>query len=638
MTDGADIVYGGASINETGIKTKIEDANPNASQIETETEIETETYPIPDVKYLGLPKSLIKGLHSELPNPYYKQQTKEIEEHRDYSHPTEHIIRTIVSQYGPFSEISEAKLSKIIDENKKETEKQNYGNTGEEFDVEMKDQDSEHENENGSSNDGTEKSDIKDQDDELQSEAEFYEKRNEMLKNVRQALGASTVALDLVSLVLSSVRPAAGSSSMSKHLSENVKIGSLSCSKTVPKPTTKDEILDSMKIGRGWKLQSLAESSTFVRESVDRLRNEAQKERRYWDDVLDVLKANELITNVTVPVRNNGKMMQQKKVMAVKYGFRDSGSDYFDKGIALLEKSKVDGRLVFVKMEQNEREKIWGGDKIVSVKIFHKGLLVGQSDSYGTLKNAIEEDDGFVNKIKNSRFFIFENELFWHLVKEAAGLINLHVTVDDNIIKIGLRAFYIQIENLDAKSKDLSETTPVLPLNDRADKIIKFFRILLCTNNSKNMRKQNIPPVAMGRDGNFSKSRQGFLIRPLIMYTEHNLMIKEMENVIKQISPAIQVSTKRYINDPNNYTDNDVCVNDDPFIRIYSKVSPISTIEFQSGDLNVRMDLVSNYNTLHITMEVKIFKTSTKEQVLKSTFNYKKDLQDCLSWVLKQYK
>ena len=622
-----------------------------------DTDEKAGTYPLPSIEYLNFNESLIEGVHNDLPNPYYRQQAYIANERSDYAHPTENIIRSIIREYGPFSELTEEKLGRLVEQ-----------------DTDSMDVDDG--NENGSGN-GVDSSELLENSSSagMEKEVEFYAARDEILKCVREALGSSTLTLDFVSLLLSSVRPAAGSSSMSPHLKENIKIGSLSCDRIVPNIPDPDEErrqhnIESMTFGRGLKLQSLQKSASLVKDSVQQLKKNLDDENTYWNEVLDVLKENELITTVSAPLTvpgssggfsKQGSSVRQRRVLSVKYGYGDSGSDYFDNGIAILQKGEG-GHIVFEKLNKNEREKTWGGPKIVSVKIFKKPTyanespqLIGQSDSYGMLKREIiYEDESFVLKVKNSRFFIFENELFWHLMKEAAGLITVQVSVVDSCIKVDLVGCYLQLEALDIGSEEAKIPTPQLPANSRADQIIKFFRILLCANNYKNIQKLRIPPVALSKEATAQKNKHGVLIRPVIMYTKHNHMIDQFKEMLRSLLLELgtddakakeiidgNLIVKKYVNDPNLLQQFQLlkrCYNNDPFLRVYSKMAPSSLLILKNGNLKVWIELNSSYTTLHISMNVKVTKIDSGETLLESTFNSKEDVEQCLSWILKQHK
>lgn len=637
---------------------------------------ESQVYPIAKPEYLNFNASLMHGEHQDLPNAYYKEQLVKERERNDYSHLTDNVIRSMIMEYGPLDELTEDKLNGLIS-----AEKNGEGS--------MMEVDGDNERDGGESTspggkegeDGLGTSSVSIDEGspggEPTPEMQFYKTRDELLQCVQSALGSSTLSLDFVSLLLSSVRPAAGSSSMSPHLKQNIKIGSLSCDKITPNITDLEDHenrrrIESMNIGRGWKLESLKKSSSLLKSSVERLRKNLDEETTYWNEVLDVLDANELITAVNAPVllpktasgtaiHNKQKtILRQKKVLAVKYGYADSGSDYFDNGIAVLKKGE-EGHLEFEKLSQSERERTWGGEKIVSVKIFNnpKGTneqprLIGQSDSFGTLQKEIISGDNisFVSKVKNSRFFIFENELFWHLVKEAAGLITAQVRVADSCIIMELFDCCIHIESLDIACEELKCPTPELPQNKRADNIIKFFRILLCGINHKNVEKLNIPPIALTKDVTVPKNRHSVLIRPILMYTRHNRMINKFKKML--FSLLLDVGTveseaqriieenlkiRKYINDPNElqkFKTSKRCYNNDPFLRVYSKMAPTSLLILKFRGLKIWIELVSSYSTLHTTINVKVIKLDGNETILESIFNSKRDVELCLSWILKQ--
>lgn len=639
------------------------------SMEKSETSEVDSIYPLPQINYLKFNTSIIKGEHLDLPNPYYRQQLEAERELNDYTHLSENTVRRIIDKYGSFNRLSEEKIQNILDGYAQVGTQLNRGDG-------LMDDGSKFEDFNAF-NDISE--DVKND----QSLIDVNVRREELLNNVRTALGSSTLALDFVSLLLSGAKPNAGLSSLSDHIKQNLKAGSLSADKVSldvadPQEHEQQKESESMKIGSGWKLESLKKSSELLKETVKNLNKSLDERHTYWNEVLEVLEANEVITAVTTQVAvepgrsssslplssslktNQNGEVKQKKVLAVKYGYGDSGSEYFDKGIAILKQGE-EGHLEFEKLNQNEREKTWGGEKIVSVKLFRYAQapneqpeLVGQSDSYGTIeREVIKNSNSFVSKIKNSRFFIFENELFWQLMKEAAGLVTFRIhVIGSSRIQIELYDTIIQIDSLDIDSEELQKPTPKLLQNQRADNMVKLFRILLCANNYKNVQKLFTPRVALNKDQNVMKSRHGFLLRPLLMYTKHNHTIHKLEKLLFDLLLEIgmdevdakatftnNMTIKKYVNDPNQlqqFQNSKRCYNNDPFLRVSSKLAPISMLILKVRGLLICIKLESSYTTLHITMNVKVTKVEDKQILLESTFNSKRDTIKCLSWILQQ--
>lgn len=614
------------------------------------------SYEIPEPSYLKFNPSLIEGKHKDLPNPYYRQKEEISKQRIDYAHPTADVIRSIVNEYGTFSNLTEEKLEELLNsenDSMMDIDKDDTQRIGK------------------AQNPNIDNHDL-----------EFYKRRDEMLKHVRTALGASTWSLDFVSLLISSVRPTTGSSSMSPHVKQSLKLGSLSCDRIYPKPTNKDEgeskkQQEAAKVGHGWKVQSLQKASEYIKNAVNRMRQDLEKEKIYWKEAMDVLDAHELITTAIAPVdvpksiksgapssQGNAAPQKviQKKVLAVRYGYADSGSTYFDSGLALLKKTKS-GHLGFEKLNVNEREKAWGGEYVVNVKLFKKPIsntetpeLVGQSNINKIIEEEIVTDDeSFVSKVNNHRFFIFENELFWHLMKEASSLVSHKIQVLDSVIIIELFDKIIHIEKVDANDEPAKHPPPEMECNGKADDLLLFFKILLCANNFKNLQKQNVPPVAMTNDSTSTKSnKNAVLIRPIIMYSEHNRMIEKLKRLMIKLLVDLDVpneeaariikeelAVKKYVNDPNElqqFKNSKRCYNNDPFLKVNSKMAPTSLIILKHFGMKIWIELVSNYTTLHISMNVKVTNSASKETVLESTFTTKRDVYNCLLWILKDSK
>lgn len=607
-------------------------------------------YPILEPTYLRFNSSLIEGRHKDLPNPYYKLKDDTLKQRTDYAHPTANVVRSIVNEYGKFGTLTEEKLEELIHSGGDSIGKTENGDT------EMPQNEAQAQ-------------------DPKSSNHEFYLKREEMLKHVRKALGTSTWSLDFISLLISSARPATGSSSLSPHIKQSLKLGSLSCDRINPRVLSRQHVEskkqeDAAKIGHGWKVQSLQKASEYIKNATSKIRDDLKKEKIYWKEVMEVLAANELITTVIAPIEQSSKtnilssqgIAVQKRILAVRYGYADSGSNYFDSGLALLKKGKY-GHLEFQKLNINEREKAWGGEYVVSVKIFQRPpsstempKLIGQSNLYKILNDAlIVNDDSFVSKVNNYRFFIFENELFWHLMKEASSLVSHKIQVLDTKIVIELYDHIIQIDKVDVDDESAKNPPPNLENNKKADNLLLFFKILLCANNFKNLEKHKVPPVAMRNDSNSRKTnKNAVLIKPIIMYSGHNRMIGKMKKILNKVLVDVNVQSaeaeriiqdeliiKQYVNDPNElqqFKTSRRCYNNDPFLKVCTRMAPTSLLILKNFGLKIWIELVSNYSTLHISINLKVLNVESEKIIVQSKFATKHDVYNCLLWILKDFR
>src|SRR5579862_1910747 len=83
----------------------------------------------------------------------------------------------------------------------------------------------------------------------------------------RTAYEESSLAQDFISLLLSSVRPAAGGASMSAALKQAVPVGALAGVRVVPQQPPAEDFTVSV----GWKKSALEGASRTLSEAADRL-------------------------------------------------------------------------------------------------------------------------------------------------------------------------------------------------------------------------------------------------------------------------------------------------------------------------------------------------------------------------------
>ena len=152
-------------------------------------------------------------------------------------------------------------------------------------------------------------------------------------------MNETSLSLDFVSLLLSTVKPNIGKSTMSPHLSKSVPIGSLN-SDRLSNNTTTSKYENAAIIGQGWKLESLNKITNSFKNASLRLNEQVLKEKRYWDMINLVLENHEILYKTRDPA--NGS-----RAIGVRYGYGDSGSSYHDRGLAILRKDNQTGEISF---------------------------------------------------------------------------------------------------------------------------------------------------------------------------------------------------------------------------------------------------------------------------------------------------
>lgn len=558
------------------------------------------SYPDVEPKLTQIDPILFKGTHKDLPNEYYKNQANSKINPNEL--PSVDLIHRMVAQYGNFNQITqESLLAK-----------------NEDIDDPM-----------GDDEDSAEKDQLKTYIEETIHQREI------MIGRIHQAVNSANIASDLISLIVSKVKPNASQSTMSNFLKQNVKLGSMSYSITNKSEEKSEEEqegeqIHQMMISRGWKLKALEKISKIILNSSEEMEQRIANDKIYWDDMIDIVQSGEVIT------------MNNQRDIIVKYGYGDSGSVYYDKGIGLLKRGK-DGHIIFEKINNTEKDNVWSSDSVCHLKIYRSnGELCGESNSFGFVqKNVPSKSDELIgskkvlNEINRSRFTLFENELYWHLIKEASSLISLNVQLEDgenDMLEIQSKIKFhlpsvtlgdLTIEISKAKLDDIPKIEQ-MPENDRADQLMLLFRMLICQSHKRNLDLRRVPPMAMSskiKPVMNEREKYGFLIRPLIIYSRHLIAIDDIKNMLQSYSSDVQIDSST----------------DDTFqILSEEEYNPITKLSVEvGGKVKIEVAITSIYRTANFVYSLKVlYLSDERKDPLSLNFTDHKEMDDCIKWVL----
>ncbi|SRR5579862_1271678 len=128
----------------------------------------------------------------------------------------------------------------------------------------------------------------------------------------RVAFEESSLAQDFISLLLSSVRPAAGGASMSPTLKAAVPLGSLAGARIFPQGQKQD-----LDISIGWKKSALEDASQTLIKAADRMSHDSGGTGKFVEGVLKIRAAGWGI--VQMPATGGET---QQGILKVFYGFQ----------------------------------------------------------------------------------------------------------------------------------------------------------------------------------------------------------------------------------------------------------------------------------------------------------------------------
>lgn len=465
---------------------------------------------------------------------------------------------------------------------------------------------------------------------------EFYRNKNEVLNNIGMAMNESGLSLDLISLLISCVRPAAGTISMSAHLKKFVPPGSLNSGK-INKKLTAEEIKNKNEenklIGQGWKLSSLETACSNLRNSSIRLIEEILKEKIFWDIIMKNFDNKEIIYKTRDKETN-------KRVFAVKYGYEDSGSSYKGNGNAILK--QVDNKLEFVPINNTI-----SSNKILRIRILKKlpneddFIIVGES----TINDSFPKDDSIKSQIDRSRFFIFEEELFNQLADEGNSLIPYNVKIEtESKLSIEIsNVEIIEIEAIEYNEELMNEEfiSNEKVENTRANIISSYLRLMLTIKFKKNLQlKQKSIILKPNNSQNLVSKPNPYssILRPLVGYFKHEFELEKLYNRLKDLIKDENNSDLKF-KKHSNLTKSELLK--DPLKRI-STIPNTKFIINMNNSLRILIlldsfDYVNHIYHLEVFTRDELF-NEVEKQVINVKFEELHQVSECIEWVIEEYK
>ncbi|XBW35250.1 hypothetical protein QEN19_000814 [Hanseniaspora menglaensis] len=117
---------------------------------------------------------------------------------------------------------------------------------------------------------------------------QFEKLKKESLHLINNAINESSLLLEMISLLISGVKPKQGILSMSPFLKQHLPMGTLN-SDTIPmKQLSNNGAVESYLIKMAWKLQSLTDIQDYYHKNYEKLKKQISIENKYWSLISDV--------------------------------------------------------------------------------------------------------------------------------------------------------------------------------------------------------------------------------------------------------------------------------------------------------------------------------------------------------------
>lgn len=478
--------------------------------------------------------------------------------------------------------------------------------------------------------------------------------RSELIENCNVALNESSLALETVSLLLSSTRQENATNYISPFLKRSVPMQSLNSDSI---PLTQEPINEKMEQSKftiGWKLICLDECKNKLRKMFKQLKFDLSMEHSYWNKITN----NFSNLDVTFKIRDKST---GNKLLGLKYGYQDSGSTYkYDQGIAMI-KDNIDSKhLELVPINNKSNIEM---ETFLRVKIYTKleseddYILSGESKviSLNNNNNSSSDNDMIddsntpnvraqISKLKN---VIFDKELIYQLKKECSQLISYGVYIENEkkiVIEMVSEKFEIELIYMDDDALSNQEQDQPKVHDKRANIFLIMLKMLLIVNFKQNLRSKLSVPNILNNNNNTNKKRDCIIIRPILSKLRHQnykILLKRILNdtVMCNLPNFDLREENRIVHDAQADEDDEDDVKDyhlnklDQEINMFKNIlNPMQTKFIISKD--------DGQDPLQVSLQLRKYcqvEISIKYKQFESKFNEFKEVEEFLHFIVTNY-
>ncbi|KAH0366118.1 hypothetical protein KCU65_g5635, partial [Aureobasidium melanogenum] len=389
-------------------------------------------------------------------------------------------------------------------------------------------------------NDNDEESSETDDDDDDGADADGLEEKDrreqlwtaraEMRQHVDSARNEVLIALDFVSLLISKDAPKQADLTMSPHLKQFIKPGTLAMDMWQNVPPNKEQEKVDDTIARGWRMQSLQASADSLLGAATRLENDVRRETHYWEQVLSVSDKGWSIS----------RLPREKHNLGVRFGFLEALGEFRDRGLAAL-RSDEDGNVLLDKGIGNNskvlRVRIQKGDNIVGVS----SMPNISSDSETTLEA----------RIRHARDSLYEEELFHEIIRESRSLASYGVDMRESTVRLPTRLSSTASSSTSDAQEVLIDLLPLTAIETKphdkqpedawAQAIALALRLFLSyTHRERLTRRSELPiPMSSARKNTPVAS----IMKPVLTLLQHRSILGDISAYLERIKKLLDAAS-----------------------------------------------------------------------------------------------
>lgn len=393
--------------------------------------------------------------------------------------------------------------------------------------------------------------------------------REKLINMISNAQNECSLILDFVSLLVSSVNPTLGNSSMSTFLRERIPPGSFGIERTKEEVPEEDLI-----VSKGWKLQALSKATSDLLDASIRIDKETILEAKFWEQV-----------NV---LRQHGWNLMHSRIGHLKSFTVNYGIDVprvFGKGFAVLKRS-IDGDVKFDGIDMSETFKITRL-RFVENNIT-KGEVIWDNSSFF---RSFDKNTQFLSRSRDS---FFEEELLEEIINEVNFFDDLNAVIIDNGVSVEVlgsnRVLLFDIVDSSTKIKELNGEYDIL-----CEAILSMLHLFFSYYESQKLKwSDNLPFLSKTQD-----KKQSRVLLPVISQLSHYFILNEISKELDNCTNII-LSEGWFVNYRiKKYVDMDFGTSEDSIIQtIVNGARSIIEI-YLSGSSQVIMNIQTlNYKTI----------------------------------------
>ena len=272
-------------------------------------------------------------------------------------------------------------------------------------------------------------------------------------------------------------------------------------------------------------------------------------------------------------------------------------------------------------------------------------MLTGQSSFDYKYKNSSHE---IINEIEMARFFLFEEDLFYQISREASILLSYNVSVTDDKVSIETGNEIIEFESVlydEANEEDLDNhyqnVSSISSINNKkCQLILTYLKLMLCCFYKYNLKLRQKVPTSLTKWK--QSNSHPLLLRPLLGNIRHSKYLEEVNEILVNLAQQYNLNHKLEL---KKYTNLDGKLTN-PFKRSIEIPNSLFTwtVQNQAGNvLNVAIIVTSNEVFADFITKLTVTRFDSQKDylsnmngvnVLQNDYYDAGDLNESLEWLI----